>query len=94
LRDEFPRERVRSSIGLISAIAVIGGGLGLVMRGLLVDQPLLTEARRAANAAISGLMEKEGRGSVACRRDTRGRAHAVPRGHARDDRRGAPRRRS
>jgi MFS family permease len=37
IRDEFPRERVRSSIGLISAIAGIGGGLGLVMGGLLVD---------------------------------------------------------
>jgi EmrB/QacA subfamily drug resistance transporter len=37
IRDEFPRERVRSSIGLVSAIAGIGGGLGLVMGGLLVD---------------------------------------------------------
>jgi EmrB/QacA subfamily drug resistance transporter len=37
VRDEFPLERVRSSIGLISAIAGIGGGLGLVMGGLLVD---------------------------------------------------------
>jgi EmrB/QacA subfamily drug resistance transporter len=37
VRDEFPRERVRSSIGLISAVAGIGGGLGLVMGGLLVD---------------------------------------------------------
>jgi MFS family permease len=37
IRDEFPRERVRASIGLISAIAGIGGGLGLVMGGLLVD---------------------------------------------------------
>jgi len=37
IRDEFPRERVRASIGLISALAGIGGGLGLVMGGLLVD---------------------------------------------------------
>jgi EmrB/QacA subfamily drug resistance transporter len=37
IRDEFPAERVRTSIGLISAIAGIGGGLGLVMGGLLVD---------------------------------------------------------
>jgi EmrB/QacA subfamily drug resistance transporter len=37
VRDEFPAERVRSSIGLISATAGIGGGLGLVMGGLLVD---------------------------------------------------------
>ncbi|MEA2480282.1 MAG: hypothetical protein QOJ07_2204 [Thermoleophilaceae bacterium] len=37
VRDEFPRDRVRSSIGLISATAGIGGGLGLVLGGLLVD---------------------------------------------------------
>jgi MFS family permease len=37
VRDEFPADRVRSSIGLISATAGIGGGLGLVMGGLLVD---------------------------------------------------------
>jgi MFS family permease len=37
IRDEFPRDRVRASIGLISAIAGIGGGLGLVVGGLLVD---------------------------------------------------------
>jgi EmrB/QacA subfamily drug resistance transporter len=38
IRDEFPRERVAGSIGLISAILGIGGGLGLVLGGLLVDQ--------------------------------------------------------
>jgi EmrB/QacA subfamily drug resistance transporter len=37
VRDEFPLDRVRSSIGLISATAGIGGGLGLVEGGLLVD---------------------------------------------------------
>jgi MFS family permease len=37
IRDEFPADRVRSSIGLVSAVAGIGGGLGLVMGGLLVD---------------------------------------------------------
>jgi MFS family permease len=37
IRDEFPRERVRASIGLISSVAGIGGGLGLVLGGLLVD---------------------------------------------------------
>ena len=37
VRDEFPPDKVRSSIGLISATAGIGGGLGLVMGGLLVD---------------------------------------------------------
>jgi EmrB/QacA subfamily drug resistance transporter len=38
IRDEFPRERVARGIGLMSAIAGIGGGLGLVLGGILVDQ--------------------------------------------------------
>src|SRR3954463_15058119 len=38
IRDEFPRERVAPSIGLISAILGIGGGVGLVLGGFLVDQ--------------------------------------------------------
>jgi MFS family permease len=37
IRDEFPRERVAGGIGLISAILGIGGGLGLVSGGVLVD---------------------------------------------------------
>jgi len=37
IRDEFPRERVGRSIGLMSAIAGIGGGIGLVLGGVLVD---------------------------------------------------------
>jgi EmrB/QacA subfamily drug resistance transporter len=37
IRDEFPRERVASSIGLISAIFGIGGGAGLVAGGLIAD---------------------------------------------------------
>jgi EmrB/QacA subfamily drug resistance transporter len=37
IRDEFPRDRVAQSIGLISATLGIGGGLGLVIGGLLVD---------------------------------------------------------
>jgi EmrB/QacA subfamily drug resistance transporter len=37
VRDEFPRERVAGSIGLLSAIAGIGGGLGLVLGGVLSD---------------------------------------------------------
>jgi EmrB/QacA subfamily drug resistance transporter len=35
--DEFPREKVGGAIGMISAILGIGGGLGLVLSGLLVD---------------------------------------------------------
>jgi EmrB/QacA subfamily drug resistance transporter len=38
IRDEFPADRVPGSIGLISAIAGIGGGAGLVLGGVLVDQ--------------------------------------------------------
>ena len=37
IRDEFPRERVGTSIGLISATLGIGGGFGLIIGGLLVD---------------------------------------------------------
>jgi EmrB/QacA subfamily drug resistance transporter len=37
IRDEFPRDRVGRSVGLLSAIAGIGGGLGLILGGLLVD---------------------------------------------------------
>src|SRR3954464_10999614 len=33
IRDEFPREKVGTSIGLISATLGIGGGLGLVIGG-------------------------------------------------------------
>jgi EmrB/QacA subfamily drug resistance transporter len=37
IRDEFPSEKVPSSIGLISAIFGIGGGLGLVLGGVITD---------------------------------------------------------
>lgn len=37
IRDEFPQERRAAAVGLISATAGIGGGLGLLMGGLLVD---------------------------------------------------------
>jgi EmrB/QacA subfamily drug resistance transporter len=37
IRDEFPREKVATSIGLISATLGIGGGFGLVAGGLIVD---------------------------------------------------------
>ena len=37
IRDEFPADRVSSSIGLISATFGIGGGAGLIIGGLLVD---------------------------------------------------------
>lgn len=38
IRDEFPKERVATGIGLISATFGIGGGAGLVLSGVIVDQ--------------------------------------------------------
>src|SRR5689334_5796874 len=35
--DEFPREKMGSGVGMISAILGIGGGLGLVLSGALVE---------------------------------------------------------
>jgi EmrB/QacA subfamily drug resistance transporter len=37
IRDEFPRERVARAIGLMAAIAGIGGGFGLILGGVIVD---------------------------------------------------------
>ncbi len=37
VRDEFPQDRVAGSIGLMSSILGIGGGLGLVIGGLIAE---------------------------------------------------------
>jgi EmrB/QacA subfamily drug resistance transporter len=37
VRDEFPRDKVASGIGLISATFGIGGGVGLLLSGVIVD---------------------------------------------------------
>ncbi len=37
VRDEFPREKVAGSIGLLSAILGVGGGVGIVLSGLIVE---------------------------------------------------------
>ncbi len=37
IRDEFPRDRVSGGIGLMSALLGIGGGLGVVLAGVIVD---------------------------------------------------------
>src|SRR3954471_18324136 len=37
VRDELPRDKVASSIGIVSAITGIGGGVGLVLGGVIVD---------------------------------------------------------
>jgi len=36
VRDEFPRERVAGSIGILSSILGVGGGIGIVLGGLIV----------------------------------------------------------
>ena len=37
IRDEFPADRVKVGIGLLSAVFGVGGGFGLVFSGLIVD---------------------------------------------------------
>jgi EmrB/QacA subfamily drug resistance transporter len=37
IRDEFPPEKVGVGIGLVSAVFGVGGGLGIVLSGLIVD---------------------------------------------------------
>src|SRR5207249_10653671 len=38
LRDEYPRERVAGAIALVSGILGIGGGLGIVLAGPILQQ--------------------------------------------------------
>jgi MFS family permease len=38
IRDEFPRERVASAIGIMSSLLGIGGGAGIVLAGLILDR--------------------------------------------------------
>jgi MFS family permease len=37
VRDEFPREKVAGSIGLLSAILGVGGGIGIVLSGVIIE---------------------------------------------------------
>src|SRR5271166_5338028 len=37
VRDEFPREKVPGSIGLLSAILGVGAGIGIVLSGVIVE---------------------------------------------------------
>jgi EmrB/QacA subfamily drug resistance transporter len=37
VRDEFPRDRVAGSIGLLSSILGVGGGIGIVIGGLIIE---------------------------------------------------------
>ena len=38
IRDEFPRERVAGAIGLMAALAGVGGGAGVVLAGPIIDR--------------------------------------------------------
>jgi EmrB/QacA subfamily drug resistance transporter len=38
VRDEFPREKVAGSIGLLSAILGVGGGAGIVLSGVIIER--------------------------------------------------------
>jgi EmrB/QacA subfamily drug resistance transporter len=37
IRDEFPREKVGSAVGIIAALAAVGGGVGVVLGGPIVN---------------------------------------------------------
>lgn len=37
IRDEFPREKIGVAIGLVSSVFGVGGGLGIVLAGVFVD---------------------------------------------------------
>ena len=37
IRDEFPREKVSAAIGVAAALTAVGGGLGVVLAGPIVD---------------------------------------------------------
>jgi EmrB/QacA subfamily drug resistance transporter len=37
IKDEFPAEKVGTAVGLVSAVFAVGGGLGLVLSGIIVD---------------------------------------------------------
>jgi EmrB/QacA subfamily drug resistance transporter len=37
IRDEFPKEKVGSAVGVISALLALGGGVGLIVAGPIVD---------------------------------------------------------
>ena len=61
IRDEFPREKVASAIGTAAALLAVGGGVGLVIAGPLVEAlsyhwlfwiPMIMTAIAAVAAAI------------------------------------------
>ena len=85
VRDEFPREKVAGSIGLLSAILGVGAGIGIVLSGVIVEHlnyhwlfwiPLLGDADRGGrDVALHPRVARAG-----------ARAHQLARGDADDDR--------
>ncbi|MGP4111385.1 MFS transporter [Streptomyces sp. 4N509B] len=58
IRDSFPREKVTSAIGIVSATMGVGGALGMLVTGLIADH---TESHKpvfwiAAGAGLVGLL--------------------------------------
>ena len=94
IRDEFPREKVSSSIGLISATFGIGGGAGLIIGGVLVDGASyhwifwLGAAMAAVAAVLTQVLIPESPNRQPGRIDVRGaaRARGRPRAAAAGDR--------
>ena len=107
VRDEFPREKVAGSIGLLSAILGIGGGIGIVLGGadrraprlpLAVLDPARRDRRRRVRApggsSPSRRSASPGRINwLAGRADDRSASAAVLLAISADDRRGAGARR-
>ena len=38
IKDEFPREKIGVAVGVVSAVFAVGGGVGLVLAGVLIDR--------------------------------------------------------
>ena len=52
IRDEFPAEKVAGAVGAIAALTAVGGGLGIVLAGPIVDVLGLPLALLAADDLI------------------------------------------
>ncbi len=61
IRDEFPREKVATAVGVIAALTAVGAGLGIVLAGPIVDAlswrwlfwlPLILTAAAAVSAVM------------------------------------------
>ena len=65
IRDEFPREKVAGAVGIIAALLAVGGGVGLVLAGPIVnalDYPLAVLDPRHRGRAGRGRHPSRGAG--------------------------------